>query len=344
MRLFFLMVILSTNIFVMAQDSVKQNKNFDLAGIPIASYNTSYGAIVGANTMAFFNINKTDTISPASVVGLGGGYSQNKSLFATAFVQLYFKEDTWRTAAAFGVGSINFQYFEDIDETSDGDFVDFNTVHGFVYFKGLRKITGRLYGGAFIKFQRSNTTFKNGADSSQNVHMNGIGPTVSYDTRSDVYYPRSGVYASISFLFNPSWMGSDSVFNSIRTFVNWYHTINKKDVFATRISVFSSVGDVPFSGQHTVGGRDIRGYTDGKYRGEQEYSAQAEYRWNFYKRWGAVGFFGVAFVEKPSSGALPGGGIGIRFKIIRSRDINIGIDGALGKDDSGIYFRIGEAF
>ena len=210
--------------------------------------------------------------------------------------------------------------------------------------KGLRKITGRLYAGALVKFQHSKTTFESGIDSSQNVHVNGLGPTVSYDSRDNVQYPRTGMYASISFFFNPSWMGSDKVFNSIRSFVNWYWTVNKKDVFAARISAFSSLGNVPFVGQHTVGGRDIRGYSVGKYRGDQQYSVQAEYRWNFYRRWGAVGFFGAAFVEKPSSGALPAGGIGIRFKIIRSRDINIGLDGALGKDDSGFYFRIGEAF
>ncbi|SHL60719.1 hypothetical protein SAMN05444266_104147 [Chitinophaga jiangningensis] len=93
-----------------------------------------------------------------------------------------------------------------------------------------------------------------------------------------------------------------------------------------------------------IGGKDIRGYTNGKYRGNQVYAAQAEYRWNFYKRWGAVGFFGVAFTEAPSSAVLPGGGVGVRFKAIRSRNINIGVDGALGKDDKGIYFRINEAF
>ncbi len=37
-------------------------------------------------------------------------------------------------------------------------------------------------------------------------------------------------------------------------------------------------------------------------------------------------------------------GAGLRFKRIPSRNINIGIDGALGKNDWGIYFRIGEAF
>jgi len=44
------------------------------------------------------------------------------------------------------------------------------------------------------------------------------------------------------------------------------------------------------------------------------------------------------------SGLLPGAGAGIRFMAIESEKINIGIDVAVGKDDWGLYFRIGEAF
>ena len=41
---------------------------------------------------------------------------------------------------------------------------------------------------------------------------------------------------------------------------------------------------------------------------------------------------------------LPGGGFGIRYMLIEKMRINIGIDAALGKDDWGVYFRIGESF
>ncbi len=35
---------------------------------------------------------------------------------------------------------------------------------------------------------------------------------------------------------------------------------------------------------------------------------------------------------------------GFRFNVFPENHMNIGIDGAVGKDDWGIYFRIGEAF
>jgi len=102
-------------------------------------------------------------------------------------------------------------------------------------------------------------------------------------------------------------------------------------------------------GQFVVGRDDIRGYTNGKHRANQVYDIQAEYRWNFYKKWGAVAFGGIATaVDKPNEitwdGILPAAGVGIRYKAVPTEDINIGIDVAVGKDDWGIYFRIGEAF
>ena len=116
-----------------------------------------------------------------------------------------------------------------------------------------------------------------------------------------------------------------------------------------RASLNIAAGDVPFEGQTVVGGEDIRGHSQGQYRNDQVYALQAEYRWNFYKRWGMVAFAGVASAvaklsDIPDNAILPGVGAGLRFKMLPSEKINIGIDGGVGKDDYSITFRIGEAF
>lgn len=342
-----LVFLLLFSVCLWAQEKVKDSTahkkhKVNITGIPIINYNKSYGVILGANAMAFFNMNKKDTVSPASIAGLGGGYTENKSWFVSAFTQLYINEDRWRTTAAVGFGDINFQYFEAANEGGEGSFVDYSNVSKFVFLKVMRQIVPHFYGGGLMKLQHSETHFETGIDSLTNA--NGLGLSLLYDTRDNVYYPRKGWQVGVSYLANPEWFGSDEKFHSIRAYANYYWQINKKTILASRGSIFAGLGNVPFTGQHTVGGKDIRGYSDGKYRGDQVFAIQSEYRWNFYKRWGAVGFFGVAFTEKPSSGALPGGGAGIRFRAIPSRNINIGVDYARGKGDDGIYFRINEAF
>jgi hypothetical protein len=217
MRFFLIIMVVLINFSSVAQtkDSTEKRKSFNLTGIPILSYNSSYGYIIGFNAMAFYDFNKKDTISPPSQGGIGGGYSQTKSLFLSLFAQLYFKEDTWRTTFALGVGNINFQYFEVSNEADGGDFVDYNTTSSFLFLKGLRKIKGHLYGGALLKLQHSNTTFKTGTDSTQNINTNGIGISALYDSRNNVYYPASGIYCSVTFLANSKWLGSDSIFKTV---------------------------------------------------------------------------------------------------------------------------------
>jgi hypothetical protein len=79
------------------------------------------------------------------------------------------------------------------------------------------------------------------------------------------------------------------------------------------------------------------------------YSLQGEYRWNLAKRFGLVAFFGIATisgsdVSENNGVLLPGIGTGFRFTAFEKNHFNIGMDAAVGKDDWGIYFRIGEAF
>ena len=88
---------------------------------------------------------------------------------------------------------------------------------------------------------------------------------------------------------------------------------------------------------------------DWKYRGEQILALQSEYRWNFYNKWSAVGFVGVASVfsapnEEHNGKLLPGVGTGFRFNVFPERHMNVDLDVAVGADDWGVYFRIGEAF
>jgi hypothetical protein len=66
-----------------------------------------------------------------------------------------------------------------------------------------------------------------------------------------------------------------------------------------------------------------RGYTQGAHRGNYLVALQGEYRWNFYGRWGAVGFGGLATVfeginEADNGKMLPGAGVGSASRLSRT--------------------------
>jgi hemolysin activation/secretion protein len=120
-------------------------------------------------------------------------------------------------------------------------------------------------------------------------------------------------------------------------------------VVAARFHAGLGLGDLGFAQQFIVSGKDIRGYTQGAYRGNNILTLQGEYRWNFHHRWGAVGFAGVATVleainESDNGKLLPAGGTGIRFRAFPETNFSVGIDVAVGIEDWGIYFQIGEVF
>jgi len=166
-----------------------------------------------------------------------------------------------------------------------------------------------------------------------------------------VNYPVHGIFFNFKNQFYRDWVGSDHKYTRYIINYNQFFDLakNEKHILAVRANFDIATGDVPFEGQSVVGSDDIRGYSQGMYRGNQVYSVQSEYRWNFYKKWGMVGFAGIASAVENAgdifhSPLLPGIGAGIRFRMIPSEKVNVGIDGAIGKNDYSITFRIGEAF
>ena len=354
-----LFLLLFAFVFVNGQRSsaaVKKKKVSSIAAIPMINYNRTQGVIVGALVSKYYRLNDKDTISPSSNTGFFGMYTGQKSYAAMGFSKFYFDRDRWRVNAAVGTMDINFQFYLEEPAASTGNFYDYSTKANFLVLQVQRNIFKRLYFGPTASFIKSTTTFAfpdvSGKDSVSISTLNSIGYIITNDTRDHVQYPTRGMFGNFKNQFYRSWAGSDFEFERYLVTYNQFFNLDKKNdrkVLAVRASLNIATGDVPFEGQSVVGSDDIRGYSQGKYRNDQVYALQAEYRWNFYKRWGMVAFAGVASAvaklsDIPDNDLLPGVGAGIRFKMLPKEKINIGIDGAVGKNDYSITFRIGEAF
>lgn len=340
--------------------SKEKKKDVNYAFIPIVMYNSSFGTQVGAMGTAFFKMNNRDSISPASKVGFFGSYFSNTTFFGGLFSKMYFKEDNYRTKASIGYGDIKFQKFFNFPEEipaqgeiptdEEGQFVDYNTKMAFIYIEGTKQIYNNFYLGARFTYSQVSTTFSDESIPDEDNKLFGFGVATEYDDRNSVFYPQKGQNAKVNTFTFLEAFGSTSQYNQVKIEYNKYFSLNDNSVILARLYSAISFGDsIPTAGENKVGRDDLRGYTDGKYRGNQVYALQTELRWNFYKKWGLVAFGGAAISTNDwngnnYSGILPAIGTGIRFKAIPSRNINIGIDVAKGKGDWGVYFRIGEAF
>ena len=324
------------------------DKNFDFVPLPYINYSRSLGFTGGAIPMAMYRINSRDTISPASISGLMGMYTTNDTWFGMYFTRLFLNQDRWRITTAGGLGSINFQFYID---APGGGFIDYNTLADFFFIEAQRKVKGNLYMGLNYLYMKYDTSF--GSDSVVNlgdVRLNGIGLVGSMDQRDNVYYARSGFLSEFKWTSFPGFLDNDFESNKIElTFNKYLQSRRQQDVIAVRIYTGIGIGKLSFQQQFIVGQVDIRGYSEGKYRGDQLVAAQGEYRWNFHKKMSAVGFFGLATVfgslnSDDNGTLLPGIGTGFRYNVFPKYHMNAGIDIAAGRDDWGFYFRVGEAF
>ncbi len=359
-RISILLVFINLISFSQNTDSIaspKKEKKVNFAIIPIVSYNNSFGAQLGLMSNMYYNVRKKDTISPASVVGIMGTYFLNSTYFAGIFAKNYFNEDKWRTNIMFFNGNIEFQTYINYPEiilpfvNEDGVFLDYNTKFNFLLLEAQRKVFQNFYFGLRVSYSYVTTEFETKLIPipKQKEDLFGVGGIINYDNRDNVLNPKKGMNAKISTFSFLEALGSTSQYHNIEIQANKYFPLTKKSLIMARFYSVISVGDVPFSGQNIVGRDDLRGYSNGKYRANQVYNIQTEYRWNFYKKWGLVAFGGLAVATDNLkadnySGVLPAVGTGIRFMAIPSRGINVGMDVALGKEDWGLYFRIGEVF
>lgn len=353
-RIIILIIFCFFNFFINAQEQTKPIKKINFAAMPVINYSNTTGLSIGAMGQMYYKVSKKDTLSPISSSGIFGMYTTNGTWFGALFQKLYLKEDRWRILGSFGSGNINNQYFQEIPNYGGG-FVGFNTKADFAFIKVERKIIGKLYFGLVGKYSKSKTTFDL-PDTlppdllTNNRSMNSIGYSFNFDERDNQINPYGGYNVYLKNNFYRDWIGSDDKFQSYNIAYNHFIPIKSpKDIIATRLFASIATGNVPFQGQNVVGQDDIRGYTKGRYRNNQVYALQAEYRHRFENRFGAIAFLGFATAVESISKLenapfLPGGGLGIRYMAIEKLRINIGLDAALGKNDWGIYFRIGESF
>lgn len=343
--------------------SVKPAKKVKKVIIPTITYNNSFKAIFGFMASGFYKLNAEDTISPLSSSTLIGNYSTNNTWYVVQANKFYIKEDKFRSKLVGGFGSVNFQTFVDwsdiigglppgiipVPPPGEGVFIGYNTQFQFAYLDFMTRIYKKLYLGGNLVYSHAFTEFDAVGVPSEDVNLFGFGIASEYDTRNNQFMPLNGFNGKFNTMSFFESLGSTSNYTNINLEYNKYFPQGERNTILLRAYGQAAVGDVPFAGQNVVGRDDLRGYSNGKYRANQVYDIQSEYRHWFAEKWGYVAFGGVATAINDASdlsfdNLLPAVGGGIRFLAIPSHNISVGMDVAVGKDDWGLYFRIGEAF
>lgn len=169
------------------------------------------------------------------------------------------------------------------------------------------------------------------------------------DSRDNQFYPSKGSYHTLELASSSKLLGSDFSFTRVTLDMRKYFPFKNSQVLAIQGIVSFSTGEVPFRVLPGIGDR-LRGYSSVRYIDRHLAALQMEYRVApLIGRLGFVAFAGAGDVFHSVSDWQPdrikySAGIGIRYLFNRSEKINIRLDYGIGKDSSGDYIDLNEAF
>ena len=196
----------------------------------------------------------------------------------------------------------------------------------------------------------------------------GVGAELIYDTRDSTISAYEGWYVNPSFRWYPEALGSSKEATyaqlDVRTYVGLSDDVPRNVLALWFLGAGVTSGHLPYLALPSIGwdfgNRSGRGYVQGRFRGDAELYAEAEWRFRI-TRDGLVG--GTVFAnastfsrpavdvagyseprEKLLSTVRPAGGFGLRFMMNREARNAVTLDFAWGQDSFGIYFGAGEVF
>jgi outer membrane protein assembly factor BamA len=307
-----------------------------------------------------FPLSTRDKISPPSVIGVAGLFTDNGSRGFGVGGQLFLKENRYQITAGFVHGNVNYNIYGNgiaanlklpLKQTGEAFLGEFLRRFWWKFFLGPRFLTGR----SFVTLRpNSVSNFPIPPEVGLHANVSAIGARLTRDTRPNHFYPISGTFFTFTSDFYSQALSSKYSFQSYRSQFDKYWSLSEKQVLAYDGYFCATSGKPPFYGNCVYGtNNELRGYTAGRYFTRYMLASQLEYRLVLPKRFGLVAFGGVGGVipggSQPlqrvqNSHFLPGGGGGLRFALSKKYHVNLRADIAQGRDGHTFGMGVGEAF
>jgi hypothetical protein len=210
----------------------------------------------------------------------------------------------------------------------------------------------RLWAGLSYAFAVTDVSFDAPAatpglpDYDSSSRLGGLTASISQDTRDNFFTPVRGTYLQASVAVFAEWLGGDDAFQRVSLSAIQYFALLPSLFLGVRGDAAASFGDAPFYMRPFI---SLRGVPMMRYQGEETAQAEAELRWQFYKRLSVLGFAGggVAwndFVSFDDALDVLSGGGGFRYEVARRYGLHMGLDIAFSRDTTAIYLQVGSAW
>jgi len=322
--------------------------------IPITEPAIGYGA---AGALAFLDAplgSAKEGLSRPDLTAVGGLATENGTWGGFAGDLRYWDDDRVQTLVGVVHAAVELEFYGIGPDDSLGrnplDY-ELEPTGGLLQAK-VRLGDSRVSAGASYVYATTDVTFEAPAgtpelpDFESNSDVGGLTPSLTYDTRDTIFTPRRGSYVEGSVAFYSEAFGGDDEFQQAKLVAMHYAPLGERWTLGLRADLAASFGTQPFYMRPFI---TMRGIPIFRYQGEELAQAEAEVRWQFWKRVSLVGFGGIGSVwndfERLEDGKnAAAAGLGLRYEIAREYGIHVGLDVAVGPEEAAIYVTFGSAW
>lgn len=329
-------------------------KRFDVTFIGGPSYSSTNGVGLGVMAAGLYRTDRSDALTRPSDVTLFASVSttgfytiglRGNTIFKHDKNRLNYKLQFWSKPLDFwGVG---------YDAGLYNPSVEYDEKYYRVEADYLHRLARSLYGG--FQFGFHSVRGRNFEDPSYLGEMSdhylytGAGLLLEYDTRDFAPNPYKGIYAQLSTLFYPKFLGNcPANLWKVEFTLSGYQQLWKSGILAAELRGEFNSPETPWPFMARMGGNDrMRGYYEGRYTDRNLITAQVELRQRIWRRigctlWAGAGNPFPSFKAFRWDHTLPNYGLGLRWEF--KKRVNIRIDYGFGKDTRGLVLQINEAF
>jgi len=340
-------------------DTTKKPKrgSWIFAPIPIVSPTFGSGLVMAVGYV--LKLDPKDEASPPSTIGGAAAFTGNGSRGIVLGARLYFSENKYQTAFAFGKGKANYDYFG-IGRVPgrEGISTEINQSGAFVFGEFMRNFGKKIFVGPRYQYRKL-TAHLGGETTPGGFEIPvidlvsttaAIGFHVQRDLRDSTFYPRKGSLMDFKADFFAKPLGSNRNYQTYLLSYSGFRSLGPKQVLAYNATACSVSDAAPFFDLCFFGARSIlRGYTAGEFQDRRMLAAQAEYRHELRYRLGFVAFAGIGGIAPRwdkfrFDKLMPGAGVGIRFKLDKTNHINYRADFGFGRSGYTVSLGVTEAF
>lgn len=338
------------------------SRNLRFLPLPTVTAGPETGVRVGLVLDYFYRARSSDSSRPVrpsnSLVSVL--YSTRGQFTAETSTSAYTADERWYLLLRGGFINNYERFWGYTEATSANDnFLETRYDRVYVQSRATRNLGGSVFAGpGFLYSRHTNISFNPEGSGTLpaipagNVAstIGGAGVVLTVDRRDNQFSPTRGYYADASALLNFDLRNGRYAYTTLTVDLRRYREWNRS-VVAVQTLAWLANGDMPLLEKWRLGGGNaMRGMFQGRYRDNNLWTAQAEYRYGLHRLVKWVLFAGVGNtapeMERLFSQTVQAGyGTGIRLLLNKDKKVYFRTDFAWSSNGQfGYYIRLGDAF